>query len=122
MRSRLAIVITAVVVVAVAALILSRGTLSKRVYDREGGKLAEKMSPKLQEKYGEELSYTLDKFWSCYEGDLVSQNDLTDVVEKMKRLARKDEVSDGDIFDFIGYVSHIYTEAMLEHHQKQLAE
>jgi hypothetical protein len=116
------LLLAVIVIVCVAALVIfirSRGRISKGIYDRTGRRIAERLTPKQREKYDEELTYTLDKFWSCYEGGIISQNDLTDVVERMKRLERKESLEDMDIFDFIGYVSRIYTDAMLKHHERE---
>ncbi len=111
-----------VIVIVIVSLFLSRQWMSKQVYMRAGHQLSERLTPEQQTKYGEDLRYTLDKFWSFYEKGLISQNDLTDVVEKMKRLGRKREVENMELFDFIGYVSRIYTDAMHEYHEKTLTQ
>ena len=43
---------------------------------------------------------------------IISRNDLNDIMEKMKRLEKKEELKNMEVFEFIGYVSRIYTEAM----------
>ena len=93
-------------------LFLSRNSISKNVFLKSGERLGDRMNAEQREKYGDELTYTLEKFWRFYEEDLVSRNDLNDVMEKMDRLSRKQELGNMEIFDFIGYVSRIYTEAM----------
>ncbi len=110
----------AAVIVLIAVLLLMRGTLSKRVYERTGVELAGQLTPALRERYGEELRYTLDKFWSCYESGIVSKNDLNDVMDKMRLLGNRDTVEDEDIFNFIGFVSRIYTDALHEYHRREL--
>lgn len=115
-----AVIIVIAAVIAISLVFISRGRISKHVYDNAGEKLAERLPPKLNVKYGKELEYTLNKFWSCYEDGIVSQNDLTDVMERMKRLQGKKEIKDMDVFDFIGDVSRIYTDAMQEHHRREL--
>ena len=117
---RTPLIILAIVVAAAALLLASRGWFAHRMYDAAGDRIAARFNEKQRERYGGELEYTLDKFWSCYESDLVSQNDLTDVMDRMKRLTEGDELEDRDIFDFIGYVSHIYTEAIRESHDRTL--
>lgn len=122
MRRRRAVLYIAVgaAIVVIAALLLMRASVSKRVYTGTGEELARRLPPKLQEKYEEELRYTLDKFWSCYEGDIVSQNDLNDVMDRMRHLKENDTIEEEDIFNFIGFVSRIYTDALHEHHRRTL--
>lgn len=93
-------------------LYLTRDSISKKVYLKAGERLGERLNPEQRDKYGEELSYTLEKFWRFYEKELVTRNDLNDVMEKMNRLSKKEKLGNMEIFDFIGYVSRIYTEAM----------
>jgi tRNA C32,U32 (ribose-2'-O)-methylase TrmJ len=114
------VIVLIVVAAAVMTMILSRGWISKRVYMRAGRRLAERLSPEHRAKYEKELEYTLDKFWSCYKQGIISQNDLTDVMDRMKRLGNKEKVEKKEIFEFIGYVSRIYTDAMLESHRRTL--
>ena len=117
---RKGIIILIVAVLAISLLVISRKWISRHVYVQAGHRLTERLSPEQQAKYGEELRYTLEKFWSFYEKGLISQNDLTDVMDKMKRLEKKDEITDDDIFNFGGYVSRIYSDAMHEYHKKTL--
>ena len=122
-KKRMTVLIALIVmVIVIVSLFRSRQWMSKQVYMGAGRRLSERLTPEQQMKYGEELRYTLDKFWSFYEKELISQNDLTDVVEKMKRLGRKREVENMELFDFIGYVSRIYTDAMHEYHEKTLTQ
>lgn len=119
--NRKILIITAVFVVVAAGTVLFvlRGNISSRVYHNEGKALSEALSPKLADKYGEELKYTLDKFWSCYEDGIVSQNDMTDVVDRMRELRAGSEIKDLDVFYFIGYVSRIYVDGIKERHREQ---
>lgn len=99
-------------VVVIAALYLSREAISKRVFLRSGHQIEQKLGPDLQKKYGKDLEYTLRTFWKFYERGLLSRNDLADVSDKMKALRRRPAITDREIFDFIGYVSRLYTDAM----------
>jgi len=113
-----AIAVIVIVCLAVALFVSSRGWIAKKLYDRTGRSIASRLTEKQREKYSEELAYTLDKFWSCYEQDIVTQNDMTDVMERMKRLEQKDEFEDMEVFEFIGYVSRTYTDAIMEKQQE----
>ncbi len=118
MRKKWVIPVVAIVVIAIVlAAVLSRGRLNESIYRKNGERLAEKLSPQLQAKYMNDLVYTLDKFWEFYEKKIVNQNDLTDVMEKMNYLRGKETIRDRDIFDFISYVSRIYTDAMNKYHE-----
>ena len=102
-RRRFLIAIAAVVVAAalIATLVSSRQWIAHTSYRRAGAGLAARLNPTQEKKYGNDLRYTLDKFWEFYEKDLVSQNDLNDVMEKTKSLRAKKDVTDMDIFDYI---------------------
>jgi len=123
-RKRILIAIAAVVVVAalVTTLVSSRQWIARRSYERAGAGLAARFTEAQAKKYGTDLRYTLDKFWEFYEKDLVSQNDLNDVMEKTKSLRAKKDLSDMDIFDYIGYVSGLYTEAMRRRQSEMFPE
>jgi hypothetical protein len=123
-RKRILIAIAAVVVVAalIATLVSSRQWIAHRSYLRTGAGLAARFNPTQEKKYGKDLRYTLDKFWEFYEKGLVSRNDLNDVVEKTKSLRAKKDLDDMEIFDYIGYVSGIYTEAMRKRQSDMLPE
>jgi ABC-type transporter MlaC component len=110
------ILVSAVVVIAVI-LLLSKGWLTESLYRSAGKRIDEKLNERLSEKYSADLNYTLDKFWEFYEKGIVNRNDLTDVVDKMKRLAEREEIKDREIFDFITYISRIYTDALHEYHK-----
>ncbi|MBN2070427.1 MAG: hypothetical protein JW814_03130 [Candidatus Krumholzibacteriota bacterium] len=116
------IILIALVILAIAALFMLRGDISRKVYYRQGEAISSALTPQLNEKYGEDLSYTLDKFWSCYKSGIVTQNDLTDVMERMKDLRSEEEISDRAIFDLIGYISRLYTDAMRKHHEDIMDE
>lgn len=113
-RKQLVIAIAAVLVVAATVVMLftSRQWIVHRSYERAGAGLAARFNDAQEKKYGKDLRYTLDKFWEFYDKGLVSRNDLNDVVEKTRSLRAKKEITDMDIFDYIGYVSGLYTEAM----------
>ena len=110
------ILVSAVFVIAVL-LLLSKGWLTESLYRSAGKRIDEKLNERLSEKYSADLNYTLDKFWEFYEKGIVNRNDLTDVVDKMKRLAEREEIKEREIFDFITYISRIYTDAMHEYHK-----
>jgi tRNA C32,U32 (ribose-2'-O)-methylase TrmJ len=122
-RRRIAPVIAlAAVVVLIVVLLLMRGSLSKRVYWRTGTEIEQRLDPKLAERYGEELRYTLDKFWSCYEEGIVSRNDLNEVMDRMRLVLARDTIEDEDVFNLIGLVSRIYTDKLREHHDRELKD
>ena len=112
-------VIAAIVIALFLVLLLSRGWIKESIYRKNGERLAENLSSELQAKYMADLVYTLDKFWEFYEKGIVGQNDLTDVMDKMNYLTGKDAIRDREIFDFISYVSRIYTDAMNRYHEDQ---
>ncbi|HER43487.1 MAG TPA: hypothetical protein ENO08_03410 [Candidatus Eisenbacteria bacterium] len=118
-KNHMILAITVVVAAAILALVLSRGMLRERIYRKSGERLAERFSPEIKAKYMHDYLYTIDKFWEFYEKGIVNQNDLTDVTAKMNYLREKETVRDGDIFDFISYVSRIYTDAMNRYHEEQ---
>ena len=116
-KRMIALILAAAVVVIVLLLFLSKGWLAENLYRSAGGRVDEKLNERLSEKYSADLNYTLDKFWEFYEKGIVNRNDLTDVVDKMKQLAEREEIKDREIFDFITYVSRIYTDAMHDYHK-----
>jgi hypothetical protein len=119
-KVRTAVVTGVVITAGIAALVAARGCISSSSYRRTTGKLSSSMSADLQSKYGEELDYTIDKFWDCYEAGICSRNDMTDVMDEMKRILSGSEITDRDIFDFIGFVSRIYTNRLEDHHRKTI--
>ena len=82
-KGRTAIIIGAAVIVVIVALVAGRGWISSNSYYRGAGRLSSSMPVGLQAKYGEELKYTVDKFWSCYEEGICSRNDMTDVMDSI---------------------------------------
>ena len=118
-KGRNAIIIGAVVVV-IVALVAGRGWISSRSFYRAADRLSSSMPADLQAKYGEELKYTVDKFWNCYEKDICSRNDMTDVMDWMKRLTSGGEITDSDIFEFIGFVSRLYTDRLDDYHRASI--
>jgi hypothetical protein len=123
-RKRLLIAIAAVVVAAaiIFVLVSSREWIAHRSYRHAGAALAARFNEHQEKKYGNDLRYTLDKFWEFYRKGLVSQNDLNDVVEKTRELREKKQITDMDIFDYIGYVSGLYTEAMRRRQSEMFPE
>jgi hypothetical protein len=123
-RKRILIAIAAVIVVVaiVATLVQSRQWIAHRSYRHAGAGLAARFNPTQEKKYGNDLRYTLDKFWEFYDKGLVSQNDLNDVMEKTKSLREKKDITDMDIFDYVGYVSGLYTEAMRRRQSEMFPE
>jgi hypothetical protein len=118
-KGRNAIIVGAAVVV-IVALVAGRGWISSRSYYRAADRLSSSMPADLQAKYGEELKYTIDKFWNCYEEDICSRNDMTDVMDGMKRLTSGGEITDSDIFKFIGFVSRLYTDRLDKYHRADI--
>jgi hypothetical protein len=104
--------VIAVVIAVTAILVSSRGWIAHRAFVRSGRQLEARFNEAQQKKYATDLRYTLDKFWEFYDKGLIARNDLNDVMDRMKTLRAKKELVDMDIFDFIGYVSRLYTEAM----------
>ena len=119
-KAKKALIVGAAAVVVVAALVAGRGYISSRAYFRTAGRLASSMPADLKAKYGEELEYTVDKFWKCYEQEICSRNDMTDVMDYMKRLTSSGSVTDSDIFDFIGFVSRLYTDRLDDRHREDI--
>jgi len=117
-----AVILLIAAVLAITALITSRERISKHVFMRSSRNLAAKLNPDLQKKYGNDLRYTLEKFWQFYERGLIPREDLNDVTEKMKALRDKKTLTDMDIFDFIGYVSRLYTEAINRRQREMFPE
>lgn len=99
-------------VLAAALLVGARDEISRRMFMRSGRQLEAALGPDLQKKYGGDLQYTLKTFWKFYDRGLLGRNDLNDVMDKMKALRARPAIADIEIFDFIGYVSRLYTEAM----------
>jgi hypothetical protein len=118
-KGRNAIIVGAAVVV-IVALVAGRGWISSRSYYRAADRLSSSMPADLQAKYGEDLKYTIDKFWNCYEEDICSRNDMTDVMDGMKRLTSGGEITDSDIFKFIGFVSRLYTDRLDKYHRADI--
>ncbi len=116
-KSMITLIVAIAVVAIVLLLFLSKDWLTESLYRSAGKRIDEKLNERLSEKYSADLNYTLDTFWDFYEKGIVDRNDLADVVDKMKRLAEREEIKDREIFDFITYVSRIYTDAMHQYHK-----
>ncbi|MCK4537603.1 MAG: hypothetical protein KAV42_02270 [Candidatus Krumholzibacteria bacterium] len=121
-KKRTLIIIISVAIVVIGALVAFRSNIGGSIYNREVRSLSSVLPPELSTKYGENFTYTMDKFWSCYKDDLVSQNDMTDVMQRLRDLRSQSEIKDIDVFIFIGYVSRIYTDAMNKRHQEFVDE
>ncbi len=119
-KYRNAVIIGAAVIVVIVALVAGRGWISSRSYYRAADRLSSSMPADLQARYGEELKYTVDKFWNCYKEDICSRNDMTDVMDRMKRLTSGGEITDSDVFEFIGFVSRLYTDRLDDHHRESI--
>lgn len=121
-RKMSAAVAAAALVIAVLALVQGRDRIAAGSYRRAGERVRSGMSASLQAKYGKDLSYTLDKFWSCYRGGICSRNDMTDVMERLRRLGAQETISDRDIFDLIGFISRMYSDRLDQHHRRLIDE
>lgn len=122
MSSRKALVAAVAALVVIVLIFTGRGWIASLSYHRAADRLSSRLPQELRAKYGGELEYTLDKFWECYDADICSRNDMTDVMDRMRRLSSGTEIDDGRIFDFIEFVSSIYTRRIEEHHREQLRE
>lgn len=113
-RKAFTIATVAVIAAILAAALLfgSRDAISKRMFMRSGRQLEGALAPDLRQKYGGDLQYTLKTFWKFYDRGLLTRNDLNDVADKIKTLRGRETITDREIFDFLGYVSRLYTEAM----------
>jgi len=112
--------VAAVTAVVVIALLAGRGWIASRAYFRTADRLSHNLPLDLQTKYGDELKYTLDKFWSCYSEGICSRNDMTDVMDRMRQLASSSEVTDSEVFDLIGFVSRLYTDRLEDYHRESI--
>lgn len=113
MNKKLIIMITAALSV-VLVLFLLKGFISKQIYMRQVNELAEKVPAGDGINYKEDLRYTMNKLWSSRQENLTTQNDLNEVLDRLKALNRKETVTRNEIFDFIDYVSDIYTTAIIK--------
>jgi hypothetical protein len=120
MKVRNVIITGAVLLVVLVLLVAGRGWISSWSYRRAAETLHRRMPADLQAKYGGDLQYTLDKFWSCFEEGICSRNDMTDVMDRMKRLSASDEIEDMDVFEFIDFVSRIYTDRLDVYHRESI--
>jgi hypothetical protein len=119
-KSRNAIIIGAAVLLIIVVLVAGRGWIASRSYYRYADRLYSSMPADLQAKYGEELEYTTEKLWDCYREGICSRNDVTDVMDEMQRITSRSEVTDSDIFDFIGYVSRLYSDRLDDYHRESI--
>ena len=120
MITKKVMIAVALLIVLVGGLLTARGWISSRAYYRAAGRLHSSMPAELQAKYGDELEYTIDKFWNCYDEGICSRNDMTDVMDRMKQLISGGEITDMAVFDFIGFVSRLYTDRFDGHHQEEI--
>lgn len=123
-RRKLTIIVASLAVCAaiVFAIVSSRQWIAHEAYTRSSKKLEARLTQAQQKKYASDLRYTLDKFWQFYDKGLISRNDLNDVMEKMGALRDKKTIEEMDLFDFIGYVSRLYTEAMRRRQSEMFPE
>lgn len=119
-KTKKAMIIVAAAVVVLAALIAGRGYISSRAYVRAADRLSSSLPADLQAKYGGELNDALDKFWNCYAREICSRNDMTDVMDYMKRLTASGDISDSDIFKFLGFVTRLYTDRLDVYHRETI--
>lgn len=117
--NRKIVITAAVVIAALAAIYFFRAGIAERRFKGKADQLAEKIPEKYREAYEEEFYYNINKFWSAYENGLVSKNDLIDVTDYMNDLNRKEELSRKEVFDFMSYVSRIYTEEIKKRHEEE---
>ena len=117
--NRKIIIIVAVFIVAVVTIYFFREGIAERRFKSKADKLARKIPEKYREAYEEEFHYNINKFWSAYENGLVSKNDLIDVTDYIDDLNRKEELSRKEVFDFLDYVSRIYTDGIRKNFQKE---
>jgi len=113
MKKRL-IIILGIAISTIVILFLLKEVISKQIYMRQVNELAEKVPTDKPINYREDLLYTMKKFWASYKQEIITQNDLNEVMDHVKALNRKETVSGAEIFNFINYVSDIYTTATIE--------
>ncbi len=113
MKKRL-IIILVIAISTIVILFLLKEVISKQIYMRQVNELAEKVPTDDPTNYREDLHYTMEKFWACHKQEIISQNDLNEVMDRVKALNRKEAVSGVEIFNFINYVSDIYTTATIK--------
>ncbi len=121
-RKRTMIFIAVVAVLIIVIALASRQWTVRHIYFSYANKIVYKMNPEQKAKYFEDYDYTVKKFWQLYTRKVMTRNDLNDVVWKMKRLSKKSELKDSEVFDFIGYVSRLYTDALARKHREQLGK
>jgi len=121
-KAKKGLIIVAAAVVVIAALVAGKEYISSRAYFRAADRLSSTLPADLKAKYGKDLKYTVDKFWNCYNQESCSRNDMTDVMDYMKRLTASGDISDMEIFEFIGFVSRMYTDRLDAYHRKTILE
>lgn len=123
-RRKLTIVVASLAVCAaiIVFIVSSRQWIAHETFKRSSKRLEARLTEPQHKKYASDLRYTLDKFWQFYDKGLISRNDLNDVMEKMGTLRAKKTIEDMDLFDFIGYVSRLYTEAMRRRQSEMFPE
>lgn len=97
-------------------LFIFKGFISKQIYMMQVNELADKVPAPADDRinYKEDLRYTMNKLWSSRQEKIITQNDLNEVLDRLKALNRKENVTEKEIFDFIDYVSNIYTTAIIK--------
>lgn len=121
-KLKLLTIITAAVIVIIILIYSFRGNIARWRYSSIKEKLINSLTEKQKEEYRKDLNYTLEKFWDCYDHGLISQNDMVEVMEKTRILIDKEKITNSDLFDFVGYVSRIYTDAIQRHNREIIME
>jgi uncharacterized protein YxeA len=116
------VIILGIALLAITILFLLREVIPKQMYMIQVNKLAKKTPADDQINYREDLRYTMNKFWSSHRQKLTTQNDLNEVMDRLNALNRKEAVDKGEIFDFIDYVSNIYTTAIIKRNAESSAK
>ncbi len=119
-KTKKALIAGAAAILIIVALVAGKDWISARSYFRSADRLYSSMPADLQAKYGNELQEAIDKFWQCYEKEICSRNDMTDVMDRMKLLNGSSEITDSDIFEFNGFITRLYTERLDRHHREEI--
>jgi hypothetical protein len=121
-KLKLLTITIAIVIVIIILIYNFRGYIARWRYSNVKEELINSLTEKQKEEYRKDLDYTMDKFWDCYDHGLISQNDMVDVMEKTRTLIDKEEITRSELFEFVGYVSRIYTDAIQKHNREIIME
>ncbi|MCD6379301.1 hypothetical protein J7M07_02490 [bacterium] len=116
------VIILSIALSTIIILFLLREVIPKQMYMIQVNKLARKISVDDRINYREDLHYTMNKFWSSHRQRLTTRNDLNEVMDRLNALNRKETVDKDEIFDFIDYVSDIYTTAIIKRNDESSAQ